>query len=134
MYLPGILKEQQFRALFMKSALFGTCLFTLFFVLLSVSGCNENSSSFSAGLDASGALIWDAPTTNEDGSTLTDLAGYRVHYGTTSGNYPDHIDVGNVTTYSILSLPAGTYYFVVTASNTSGVESVNSNQVIKVVP
>ncbi len=117
-----------------RSIFFGIGMIFLFSVLITISGCNDGSASFSAGLDASGALVWDAPTTNEDGSTLTDLAGYRVHYGTTSGSYPDHVDVGNVTTYSIVSLPAGTYYFVVTASNTAGVESVNSNQVTKVIP
>jgi hypothetical protein len=31
-------------------------------------------------------LTWDAPTTNADGTPLTDLAGYRIYYGTTSGN------------------------------------------------
>ena len=33
----------------------------------------------------SAALSWAAPTKNTDGSTLTNLAGYRVHYGTAAG-------------------------------------------------
>jgi len=35
-------------------------------------------------LDAS----WTAPTTNADGSPLTDLASYRVYYGTTNSPCP----------------------------------------------
>ena len=27
-------------------------------------------------------LSWDPPTTNADGTPLTDLAGYKVYYGT----------------------------------------------------
>ncbi len=31
-------------------------------------------------------LAWDAPTTNTDGTPLTDLAGYKIYYGPTSGS------------------------------------------------
>ena len=69
-------------------------------------------------------ITWIAPTTNIDGSPLTDLAGFKVYYGTTSGYYPQAIDVGAVTTYQVANLPAGaTYYFVVTGYNQAGVES-----------
>ncbi len=34
-------------------------------------------------------LSWTPPTQNTDGSPLTDLAGYRVYWGTSSGNYPE---------------------------------------------
>src|SRR4030042_1896878 len=40
-------------------------------------------------------LSWDAPTTNADGTPLTDLAGYKVYYGTASGTYGTPINVGN---------------------------------------
>jgi hypothetical protein len=76
-------------------------------------------------------LAWDAPTTNTDGSPLTDLAGYKIYYGTSSGNYTTIIDVGNVTTYFINNLVLGTYYFTVTTYNTSGVESAYANEIIK---
>ncbi|HZX49313.1 MAG TPA: fibronectin type III domain-containing protein, partial [Nitrospirota bacterium] len=46
-------------------------------------------------------LTWDPPTTNSDGSPLTDLAGYKVYYGPTSGNYSAVIDVANVTGYTV---------------------------------
>jgi len=75
-------------------------------------------------------LSWDAPTTNADGTTLTDLAGYNVYYGTSSGNYSQNIDVGNVLNYMASNLENGVvYYFAVTAYDTSGNESDYSNEV-----
>ncbi len=74
-------------------------------------------------------LSWDPPTTNADGTPLTDLAGYKVYYGNASGNYTSNLDVGNVTTYTVTGLQPGTYYFAVTAYDTSGNESDFSNEV-----
>jgi hypothetical protein len=63
-------------------------------------------------------------------SSGPNLAGYRVHEGTFSGVYIQTIDVGNLTTATISNLTAGfTYYFVVSAYNTAGVESGPSNEV-----
>jgi hypothetical protein len=76
-------------------------------------------------------LNWTAPTTNVDGTPLTDLAGYKVYYGTSSGYYPNSIPLGKVTTYTFNNLASGTYYFVATAFNAAGVESVTSNEVSK---
>jgi len=74
-------------------------------------------------------LSWDAPTKNIDGSTLEDLAGYKVYFGTESKKYTASYDVKNVTTYSIDNLPDGQYYFVVTAYDTSGNESRYSKEI-----
>ncbi len=75
-------------------------------------------------------LSWVPPQTNSDGSPLTDLAGYNVYYGATPGSYSDNIDVGNVTTYQVGNLTEGlTYYFTVTAYDTSGNESALSEEV-----
>ncbi len=75
-------------------------------------------------------LAWDAPTTNVDGTPLTDLAGYRLYYGQTSGNYQSFVDIGNQTTYTLAGLqPGQTYYFAVTAYDTSGTQSAFSNEV-----
>jgi hypothetical protein len=69
-------------------------------------------------------LAWNAPTKNADGSQLTDLAGYKIYYGVAPGVYSKSIDVGNNTTHQISNLTVGvTYYFTVTAYNTSGIES-----------
>jgi hypothetical protein len=76
-------------------------------------------------------LAWSAPTENSDGTPLTDLKGYKIHYGTQSQNYTGSISVDNptVTTYLVDSLPAGTYYFAVTAYNSVGAESSLSDEV-----
>ena len=79
-------------------------------------------------------LLWDAPTTNTDGSPITDLKGYKVYYSQTSGVYSDikSNDVGNVTTISIKTVIGqlkDLYYFVVTAYDLSGNESDFSNEV-----
>ena len=77
-------------------------------------------------------LSWDPPTTNADGSPLTDLDGYRIYYGTSSGAYVTTLDVGNVITSTITNLTDGTiYYFAVTAYDLSGNESDFSNEVSK---
>ena len=68
-------------------------------------------------------------------NTESDLAGYRVHSGSTSGSYAMHIDVHNVNTYTVTGLTDGqTYYFAATAYNSAGNESGFSNQVSYSVP
>ena len=58
-----------------------------------------------------------------------DIAGYKLSYGTASGNYTTTLDVGNVTSY-VLTVPDGqTYYFVVQAYDTSGLLSSRSTEV-----
>lgn len=75
-------------------------------------------------------IAWDPPTTNVDGSPLTDLAGYRVYYGTASRIYGSPIDVGNVTTYTLTGLPPGpTYFIAVTGYDTLINQSNFSNEV-----
>ncbi len=66
-------------------------------------------------------LSWTPPTQNTDGSPLTDLTGYKIYYGTTSGTYTKTIPVGvNLTTYIVENLSnATTYYFVITAVNSA---------------
>jgi hypothetical protein len=74
-------------------------------------------------------LSWVAPTTNSDGTALTDLAGYKVYYGTASGVYGTPTDAGNVITYTLTGLTKGqTYYVAVTAYDTSNNESVKSTE------
>lgn len=79
------------------------------------------------------SLAWNAPTTNTDGTSLMDLAGYKVYYGPSSGNYTKSIDVGNITSYTLNNLSTGTYYIAVTAYDTAGIESGYSNEVNKVI-
>ncbi len=63
-------------------------------------------------------------------SAETDVAGYRVHYGTTKGTYDRTVDAGENVTTSLNGLAAGTTYcFVVTAYNDSGIESLPSAEI-----
>ena len=79
-------------------------------------------------------LSWAAPTENADGTALTDLAGYRIYWGTTPGIYTDSVTIENpgVTTYVVDNLPGGTYQFAATAYNEAGEESAFSNLATKV--
>jgi hypothetical protein len=93
-------------------------------------GRGDNPSPRSAGKTI---LAWDAPMSNADGSPLTDLAGYKIYYGTSSGDYAKVIDAGNFTTYEIEDLEPGTYYFAVTTYDFSENESDYSNEVRKTI-
>lgn len=83
----------------------------------------------------SASLSWTAPTSNTNGTPITDLAGYHIYYGTTAGSLDTFIDVpgGATTEYEISNLASGTYYFTVTAYNSLGLESAASNQASKTI-
>jgi len=101
-------------------------------LLLIISGCGGGGSSNSPPTPIpsnSVTLTWDAPTTNADGTPLTDLNGYKIYYGTSSGSYGTLINVGNVTNYTVDSLSSGTWCFAVTAYDISENESDYSNEV-----
>jgi hypothetical protein len=76
-------------------------------------------------------LSWAAPTENTDGSALTDLSGYEIHYGTTATQLTQKISIGTVgiSNYVVENLGSGTWYFEVVAVNTIGVESAPSSMV-----
>ena len=73
----------------------------------------------------SATLSWQPPTSNTDGSPLTNLAGYVVRYGTA----PDALDIQvridnpGLVTYVVSNLAPATWYFQVVAYNSVGVES-----------
>lgn len=80
-------------------------------------------------------VSWSAPTLNNDGSPLTDLAGYRIYYGTSASSLTQVINVATVgiTTYVIGDLGSGTWYFGLRALNSTGVESDLSNVASKTI-
>ena len=70
------------------------------------------------------SLVWNP-------NPESDLAGYKVHYGTESGTYTTQVDVGNSTIFA----PQGfdwsrTLYFAVQAYDTEGLESGLSAEVL----
>ena len=68
------------------------------------------------------SLAWDA-------STQPGLTGYKIYYGTASRTYGPPVTIGNQTQYTVTGLVPGTYYFTLTAYDTSGQESSFSNEV-----
>jgi len=88
--------------------------------------------AFSTG---SATLSWTPPTRNTDGSTLTNLAGYRIYWGPTAGNYTSSttLNTAGLTSYVVENLAPGTYYFAVSALSSSGVESALSNSATKTI-
>lgn len=74
-------------------------------------------------------LAWDAPTHRDDGSPLTNLAGFRVKWG--QGAYDNSVEINDpaVTEYAVFGLGAGTWNFTATAIDADGFESVNSNKI-----
>ena len=98
--------------------------------------------SFSIEVIAQGAatgsatLSWIAPTLNEDGSALTDLAGFRVYYGRLPGGYTNSVTLNDpgATTVVIDDLASGDYEFAATAFNGAGVESALSAPASRTIP
>ena len=80
-------------------------------------------------------LSWQAPTTNTDGGALTNLAGYRIYYGTSASNLSTTIQLTGVgiQTYVIDNLTPGTWYFAIRAVASTGVESALSDIVSKTI-
>lgn len=80
-------------------------------------------------------MTWSAPTTNTDGSALTDLAGYRIYYGTSSTALTQTVDVASAssTSYVVQNLASGTWYFSVSALTNTGSESAPSGVVSKTI-
>src|SRR5947208_12392257 len=69
-------------------------------------------------------LAWNPPTT-----TGKAIAGYRVYYGSKSQTYTSVLSVGNVIQATVPNLNSAlTYYMAITAVDTSGVESLFSNE------
>ncbi len=69
-------------------------------------------------------------------NTEPDLSGYKLYHGTASGQYGEPVDVGNVTGHVMEITPqhGATYYFALTAYDTSGNESGYSAEATCFIP
>lgn len=94
------------------------------------------SITVTAPTNGSATLSWTPPTQNTDGSTIGNLAGFRIQYGTSSGALTQVIEVGNpgLASYVVTGLSSGAWFFAVRAYNSSGAESANSNVTTKTIP
>jgi hypothetical protein len=88
-----------------------------------------------ANATGSATLSWTPPTQNADGTTLGNLAGFRVMYGRTSSNLDQAVNVDNpsVNRYMVENLSSGTWYFAVVAVTSAGVTSELSNTASKTI-
>jgi hypothetical protein len=71
---------------------------------------------------------WSPPTENVDGSTLTNLAGYKLYYGNSETNLSESVKISNpgLSSYTVSDLPSGKWYFAIASISASGVESAQS--------
>jgi hypothetical protein len=79
-------------------------------------------------------LSWTPPTQNTDGSALTNLAGYKIYWGTSSNNYTNSKTLNSAVSSDVITqLTPATYFFVITAFDALGNESAYSNVASKTV-
>jgi hypothetical protein len=112
----------------------------LFVLFLSACGGGGGSSSgdgsSSSGVsNGSFTLKWTAPVARTDGTplSLSDISGFFVYYGKSSGNYTSFVDVpdGTATSVTVTDVPVGTWYVVMTTYDDSGRESAYSAEITK---
>ena len=72
--------------------------------------------------DAPAVIAWNPSNAN--------VAGYKVHYGRSSGKYTSHLNAGNKTSYTLKNLPSPPYYIAVTAYDSSGDQSGYSPELV----
>jgi hypothetical protein len=109
-------------------------------LLFGITGCNTGGTHTDGGISADGTtealsysgstsrtaiVSWTPPTQRVDGSTLTNLAGYRVYYGKSLNAMSRIVEIANPGQISqfIDNLEKGTWYFAVTAYTSDGLES-----------
>jgi hypothetical protein len=83
----------------------------------------------------SASLQWVAPTENTNGSSLTNLAGYRIYYGTSAAAMTQTVQIANASlnTYLVANLTPATWFFEVKAYTTADVESSASPVASKII-
>jgi hypothetical protein len=100
----------------MKIKIAGLIVLTALFAVLPVKGAQTVN------------LSWNS-------STDTNVVGYTIYYGGTSGLYTNQISVGSVTNASVSGLTDGTiYYFAATSRDAAGDQSIYSNETVYSVP
>lgn len=85
--------------------------------------------------DSAATLSWNPPTEREDGTVLTDLAGYRIQYGTGPNEltYTIVIDNAGLSSYVVEGLSSGSWYFGMIAVDSQGNKSILSEIVSKTI-
>jgi fibronectin type III domain protein len=96
---------------------------------------NSTPSGTAATTTGAATLSWQAPTSNTNGTALTDLSGYKIYYGASATDLSQSVQISTVgiQTYVIDNLGSGTWYFAVKAVTSGGVESALSDLVSKTI-
>lgn len=95
-----------------------------------LAGILMTTCQFALGATQSITLAWNNPSLVD-----ASIAGYKIYYGTASGNYSNVVTVGVTNSVMISDLTAGaTYYFAASTYEKTGTESGLSNQTSYVVP
>jgi P pilus assembly chaperone PapD len=97
----------------------------------------SNATNSPATVSLSGTGVQDAVVLSWTASTSSGVVGYDVYRGTSSGSYSQIASSVSGTTYTDSTVQSGqdiTYYYVVTAVNSSGEQSSDSNQTSVTVP
>jgi len=83
----------------------------------------------------SAELAWQPPTTNSDGSALTDLSGYVIRYGKAGAGLDQSVRITNpgTTAYVVDDLIEGTWVFTLSSVNSAGIESRPTGYVSKTI-
>jgi hypothetical protein len=108
-------------------------------VTVSADGTTESITPFSiiVAESASGTteLSWSPPTENTNGTPVSNLAGYKIYYGTSPTALTLSTAISSPTTdsYVVSNLTQGTWYFEVCAVTTTNLESAASNIASKVI-
>src|SRR4029077_13520081 len=80
-------------------------------------------------------LTWVVPTINTDGAPLTDLAGYTISFGLSPTSLSQSVNVTDpsATSYTVMGLSPGTWYFEISAYSSAGTQSAPSNTANKTI-
>jgi hypothetical protein len=96
----------------------------------SSTGTAQAASSSTGGVQAASSasgtatISWTPPTTNTDGSPLTDLTSYRIYAGAAPNQLAPFVVIDNGFSDCVVNgLSPGLYYFAMTAVNSQGIES-----------
>ena len=101
-------------------------------ITISASGSSNSPQAIPVTLTVTPPTTAGTATLTWSSNTEPDVNAYKVYMGTQPGVYGAPISVGNVTSYTVGNLTGGmTYYFSVTALNSSGDESLHSSEVSK---
>jgi hypothetical protein len=101
-------------------------------LVLTVTACVKKAEQ---PFNGTATVTWAAVKVDTNGKALKDLAGYKIHYGTSPKSMYNVVVLKqtNQTSYVVTDLYPATWYFAVSAYTTHGTESRLSEVVSKTI-